>query len=168
MDWVKGGTLSAILKNRLNNHCPLSEEEVIKIIRGIILAVKYLHERDIMHRDIKLENVMLDNENDLSSIKLIDFGLSQLFQQASESQIKHSAGTPIYLPPESLNQQLHSKPVDIWSCGIMLFILCHKGRHPYYVKNDSILEISNKIKAQKFAFSSSVSGLAKDLILKML
>lgn len=81
---------------------------------------------------------MLHEESNLSTIKLIDFGLSAIMSEETTNTFINAAGTPIYLPPECLNHRLHSKPVDIWSCGILMFLLCCKGRHPFYKKSDTL------------------------------
>ena len=74
MELIKCGSLSKFVETRKQNHQELSDLEASQIIRGMIDAVAYIHERGIIHRDLKLANVLIDEEDDLRSIKIIDFG----------------------------------------------------------------------------------------------
>ena len=90
------------------------------ILKQIFSAVVYLHGKQICHRDIKPENIMLSRENDLKSIKIIDFGLSaQNFDKLMNSDY---CGTYIYMAPEQIEKKLYFISVDIWSIGFELSI----------------------------------------------
>ena len=99
MEYIKYGTLSRWMKN----HHKISEEEASLIIGKVLSAVEYLHSMHICHRDIKPENIMMSKENDLASIKIIDFGLSaQHFNYLSQNDY---CGTFIYMAPEQIDKK---------------------------------------------------------------
>ena len=162
MEYVKYGTLSKWIKN----HKKITEEEASIILRQIFSAVVYLHGKQICHRDIKPENIMLSRENDLKSIKIIDFGLSaQNFDKLMNSDY---CGTYIYMAPEQIEKKLYFISVDIWSIGILMFMLLNNGKHPFYVKGETRKEFNKKIENCKINFYNKVSPMAKHLIFKLL
>ena len=162
MEYIKYGSLKQWIKKRDK----ISEEEASIILKKILSAIEYLHSKQICHRDIKPENIMLSEENDLNSIKIIDFGLSaQNFDLLINNDY---CGTYIYMAPELIEKKLYFKSVDMWSIGILMFILLNKGKHPFYVKGDTKREIAKKIKIGKINFYEKISPMAKHLILKLL
>ena len=162
MEYIKYGTLSQWIKN----HKVISEEEASIIINRILSAVVYLHSKQICHRDIKPNNIMLSKENDLNSIKIIDFGLSA---QNFEFLVNNDyCGTYIYMAPEQIEKKLYSMSVDIWSIGILMFILLNNGNHPFYIKGDDKKDFVKKIMERKIKFYNKVSPMAKHLIFKLL
>jgi len=162
MEYIKYGTLSHWIKN----HKQISEEEASIIIGKILSAIIYLHSKQICHRDIKPENIMLSKENDLSSIKVIDFGLSaQNFDKLINNDY---CGTYIYMAPEQIEKKLYFISIDIWSIGILMYILLNNGKHPFYIKGDKRVDYAKKIKEGKINFYNKVSPMAKHLILKLL
>ena len=162
MEYIKYGTLSHWIKN----HKKISEEEASVILNHILSAVEYLHSKQICHRDIKPENIMLSKENDLHSIKIIDFGLSaQHFDKLINNDY---CGTYIYMAPEQIEKKLYFISVDIWSIGILMFILLNNGKHPFYIKGDNKKDFVKKIMDGKIIFYNKVSPMAKHLILKLL
>ena len=162
MEYVKYGTLSKWIKN----HKKITEEEASIILKQIFSAVVYLHGKQICHRDIKPENIMLSRENDLKSIKIIDFGLSaQNFDKLMNSDY---CGTYIYMAPEQIEKKLYFISVDIWSIGILMFMLLNNGKHPFYVKGETRKEFNKKIENCKIIFYNKVSPMAKHLIFKLL
>lgn len=135
MEYIKGGTLAQLmtLKNQT-----LNEEDIRTIIKYLLIAVSHLHKIGICHRDIKLENIMFNSFDDLSSLKVIDFGLStDLCDLPSKL-----AGTVLYMPPERLLKQKYTNRIDVWSIGILTYILFHKGKHPFISHNDA--NVNNK------------------------
>jgi serine/threonine protein kinase len=115
----------------------LSDEGASIAMRGILNAVDYLHSQNYMHRDLKPQNILVPNPKDLSTIKLADFGLAGQFDnRVSVSDRK--CGTLIFMAPEQIQNRVYSKSVDIWSCGIILYMLCNSGRHPLHSKNDNV------------------------------
>ena len=162
MEYIKYGTLKHWMKNREK----ISEEEASTILRNILSAIEYLHSRQICHRDLKPENIMLSRENDLDSIKIVDFGLST--SNLNKLINNDYCGTYIYMAPELIEKKLYFISVDMWSIGILMFMLLNKGKHPFYIKGDRREKIADKIKNVKLKFDEKITPLAKHLILKLL
>ena len=162
MEYVKYGTLSKWMKN----HKTITENEASIILKQILSAVAYLHVKQICHRDIKPQNIMLSQENDLNGIKIIDFGLSA--QNFDKLMNNDYCGTYIYMAPEQIEKKLYFISVDIWSIGILMFMLLNNGKHPFYVKGDNRKDFIKKIENCKINFYNKVSPMAKNLIFKLL
>ena len=162
MEFIKHGTL----KNWMKNKEKISEEEASIILKNILSAIEYLHSKQICHRDLKPENIMLSRENDLNSIKIVDFGLST--QNLNKLINNDYCGTYIYMAPELIEKKLYFISVDIWSIGILMFMLLNKGKHPFYNKGDKREVVANKIKNGKLNFYEKITPLARHLILKLL
>ena len=163
MEYIKYGTLSQWMKK----HKKISEEEASLVLRQVLSAVAYLHNNQICHRDIKPENIMLSKENDLNSIKIIDFGLSaQNFDSLYNSDY---CGTYIYMAPEEIERKSYYLSVDIWSIGILMYMLLNKGEHPFYKKGDSKEEFIKKLeRIQELKFNNKMSYMAMHLLKKLL
>ena len=161
MEYIKYGTLSRWMKD----HHKISEDDASLIIGKVLSAVEYLHSMHICHRDIKPENIMISKENDLSSIKIIDFGLSaQHFNYLTNNDY---CGTFIYMAPEQIEKKLYCYSVDIWSIGILMYMLLNNGKHPFYHKDDKKEDFIKKIKLAKLNFINRISYMAKHLIHKL-
>jgi serine/threonine protein kinase len=162
MDYIGGGSLHGYLKSKPNRR--LEEDDAKRIIRQITEGLRYCHSRCITHRDIKLENLLLD---DKKNIKIIDFGFSTCIP--NDKKIKIFCGTPSYMAPEIvLKTEYCGPPADIWAMGVVLFtILC--GQFPYRGATDE--ELYNKICKADYHIPSEVleyiSPEAKDLIAKL-
>jgi serine/threonine protein kinase len=148
MQYIKGGTL----KEYLNKYKIISENKVKEIIFYLLNAVEYLHKNEIVHRDIKLENIMLENENDLKSLKLIDFGLSISINDTDNNEYTntHLCGTFLYMPPELLtNKEIHKynsiKERDIWAIGITMYRLLY-NKHPFHNKEETFTKLKENLK----------------------
>lgn len=166
MEYLEGGTLRQFISENSEN---ISEDTARIIIKQILQALSYLHYTcDICHRDIKPENVMLCQKNDINCIKLLDFGLSS---DSFESQsYLDNCGTLIYMAPEQIKNNNYSKGVDIWSVGIILYMMLNKGQNPFYNEGDTREEIIEKITNKKVDFSEEfpISVMGKHLIKKLL
>ena len=163
MEYIKYGTLSRWIKNQKN----ISEDNASLIIRKLLSAVAYLHSKQICHRDIKPENIMFSKENDLTSIKIIDFGLSvQNFEVLKNHDY---CGTFIYMAPEQIEKKSYYVSVDIWSIGILMYMLLNNGKHPFYNKGDKREDFINKIKSMnKLKFFNKISYMGCNLLKKLL
>ena len=155
------------LKNWMENNKEINEETASVIINQLLSAVSYLHSFEICHRDIKPENVMFSEKDDINSLKLIDFGLSvQNFYKLEKNDY---CGTFIYMSPEQIEKKTYSKSVDIWSIGIIMFMLLFKNKHPFYKKGENrelyINDIHNR---KKIKFPDKCSHMAKTLLNKLL
>ena len=162
MEYIKYGTLEQWMKNQKK----IFEEEASIILKNILSAIEYLHSKQICHRDLKPENIMLSRENDLNSIKIVDFGLST--QNLNKLINNDYCGTYIYMAPELIEKKLYFISVDIWSIGILMFMLLNKRKHPFYNKGDKREVVANKIKNGKLNFYEKITPLARHLILKLL
>lgn len=177
LELCRGGTLHDLIEKQAkldkdstdNSEKPLSDEDASKIMRRILEAVSYLHHQGIVHRDLKPENILLCNKNDISSIKLIDFGLTAKYNDAWPlSLLDDHCGTVLYMAPEVALRQEYSKSIDVWSLGIIMYNLLSGGEHPLHQKGESFEKFETKLRnKEKFRFTDSFSNLAKDLIKKM-
>lgn len=151
MEFVAGGTLKQLMDKRRAESQPFTDNEVSLIMKQILLAVFYLHDHGVLHRDLKPENILLGDTSDLNTIKISDFGLSaQQTEDMSYKFYSQKCGTVIFMAPEQLNQQEYSKPVDIWSCGIIMFMLFSLGRHPLQESIEKTKEIYiSKLKSHR-------------------
>ena len=161
MEYIKYGTLSRWMKGKSK----IQEEEATLILSSVLSAVEYLRSKHICHRDIKPDNIMFSEENNLSSIKIIDFGLSaQHFNYLINNDF---CGTFIYMAPEQIEKKLYYYSVDIWSIGILMFVLLNGGKHPFCQKNDKKEDFVKKIKIGKLNFINKLSFMAKNLNQKL-
>jgi len=145
-----------------------TEKEAAAIFKQIMSAICYCHSQQICHRDLKPENLLFLNSSDDSPLKVIDFGLSKIFEKCESHKMTTKVGTAYYVSPEVLTGDYDEK-CDVWSSGVILYILL-SGEPPFNGSNDN--EIYRKIQAKKFSFPSphwdKVSEEAKDLIRHML
>ena len=169
MEYLEGCTLKQYIKNNEN----ISEDNARIIIKQLLTALSYLHYTcDICHRDVKPENIMFKEKNDINHLKLLDFGLS-LDSFESKKHLEN-CGTLVYMAPELLNNIKYTKGVDVWSVGIILYMLLMKGKNPFYNKGDSRETIIKNIRNNNVIFScdndnlNQISKMGKDLINKLL
>ncbi|XP_018473241.2 CBL-interacting serine/threonine-protein kinase 11 [Raphanus sativus] len=118
MEFVKGGELF----NKISKHGRITEDLSRRYFQQLISAVGYCHARGVYHRDLKPENLLID---DSGSLKVSDFGLSALTDQIRPDGLLHTlCGTPAYVAPEILSKKGYDgAKVDVWSCGVVLFVL---------------------------------------------
>ena len=170
MELIEGGNLKDLIIKRYldNNKYLFRDSECALIMKGILEALNYLHKKNIIHRDIKPENILFKNKNDLSSVILCDFGLSYHLNNY-ETSTSGSCGTVIYMAPEILLKRNYDVLVDSFSAGIVLFILCSGGMHPFYSGKKSRKEYINQLISQKglCKFSLQMPLLARNLFLKL-
>ncbi|KXJ24669.1 Serine/threonine-protein kinase 33 [Exaiptasia diaphana] len=124
----------------------LSEKETWTVIKQLASAVAYLHDLDIVHRDLKLENILLSHPvgNELLNIKITDFGLSIVKGGVgSDSMMQSVCGTPIYMAPEVIDDLGYSQQCDIWSIGVIMYILL-TGQPPFMAETEEKLYESIK------------------------
>ncbi|XP_018578858.1 calcium/calmodulin-dependent protein kinase type 1 [Anoplophora glabripennis] len=158
MELVTGGELF----DRIVEKGSYTEKDAADLIRQVLEAVDYMHEQGVVHRDLKPENLLYYSPDEDSKIMISDFGLSKM----EDSGIMATAcGTPGYVAPEVLAQKPYGKAVDVWSIGVISYILLC-GYPPFYDENDA--NLFAQILKGEFEFDSpywdEISDSAKDFI----
>lgn len=160
MEYVDGGDLSKFIEDR--NGRLLSEEDVLKIFIQIVIGLKYIHDRKVVHRDLKPQNIFMTR---VGVVKLGDFGVSKELtctQDLCQTQI----GTPYYLSPEVWNNEPYNTQTDIWAAGCILYELCTLKR-PFGGQNINQLLV-NVIQGKFQPLTSRFSSDLRDLVSSML
>ncbi|KAM6980637.1 serine/threonine-protein kinase 33, partial [Aplochiton taeniatus] len=163
----EGGELKELLQNKKR----FTEEETRHIIRSLAEAIVYLHKKDIVHRDLKLENILVKSyhhgdDKDVISIKVTDFGLSvKKGGVGSENMLKATCGTPIYMAPEVINAHEYSQQCDVWSIGVIMYmLLC--GEPPFISSSEE--KLFEMIKKGDLTFTGPVWDSISDAAKKAL
>ncbi|XP_065056101.1 serine/threonine-protein kinase D1-like isoform X2 [Rhopilema esculentum] len=165
MEKMKGDMLEMILNSSKGR---LSEKETKFLIHQILVALKYLHSQNIVHCDLKPENVLIAenvSKSKFPQIKLCDFGFARIIGR--ESFRRSVVGTPAYLAPEVLNNKKYNRSLDMWSVGVIIYVSL-SGTFPFNEEE----EIADQIKNAAFMYPpnpwAEVSAEAIDLINKLL
>ncbi|KAM3140401.1 hypothetical protein pb186bvf_007561 [Paramecium bursaria] len=156
LEYCPGGDLYNLLHRRVK----LKEEQALFYASQILIVLQYLHEKKIIYRDLKPENVLLDEEG---YIKLADFGLSKVLEDQNLS--KSIVGTPEYIAPEILLQQGHDYKADFWSFGCIIYEMV-VGQPPFYSADRR--EILKSIKDQEPQYPDFLSKPLLDILKQLL
>lgn len=133
------------------------------IISQVVHALAYMHTKNVIHRDIKLENILLDKDN---NVKICDFGSAKIAELDSNGFCRSSyIGSADYTAPEILEKTDISPALDLWDLGCTIYATYH-GRGPFFSQNR--LEIFNNIRSCTYTFHEDIPEPAKDLISKLL
>ncbi|CAD8154031.1 unnamed protein product [Paramecium octaurelia] len=164
MEYAAGGSLNEFMKQSLD------ESTISQIMHSIFTGIQYLHSKQIIHRDIKPDNILIKNTEDLSSIKIADFGLSYQYKPEIRyyQTVSQQCGTFIYMAPEQILNKAYNKAVDMWSCGIVLYMLLNQGKHPFYPRIFTKKEFINSFPDLKYEQPLHASPLARDLLYRLL
>lgn len=155
LQYAPNGTLL----NYVNRQNGLKENEARRLFLQLFDTIRYIHIKHfLVHRDLKLENILLDKDN---NILLTDFGLSDTFYNTT---LKSTVGTPGYMPPEVLAGSEYNEKCDVWSLGVCLYLMI-AGRLPFSATNDFRLL---KSQAENIQFPEFFSQGLVDLLRKML
>jgi len=155
MEYIGHMSLHAYLKTKLGRK--MDEKEAKKLFFQIVQALNYCHSKNIVHRDIKLENILLDEH---MTIKMIDFGFSIVTPATKKLNI--FCGTPSYMAPEIVNKSLYNgHATDVWALGILLYVLLH-GNFPFKGVDDK--DLFRKIGKGKFDINEGLSKECKGLL----
>lgn len=163
MEMIEGGELF----DRINNRATVSERDLAVVFRHTIDAIQSLHEMKFIHRDLKLENLMLVSTEDDSKIKLIDFGMMvRVLPPHDTYTSSHLQGTAGYYAPESILHQEYSFKTDIWQAGCILYCMLSglppfNPRYPKQITHYTYIPMTGE-------GWDNVSGLAKDLVARIL
>ena len=163
MEECTGGEFFDRLAKRAKQNKMYTEKDAAKILKQILQAVNYLHAHGVCHRDLKPENILFSTIAEDSQVKLIDFGLSKVFD-GDNNTMKGAVGTTFYMAPEVITGKYNEK-CDVWACGVIMYImLC--GKPPFYSSDEE--ELKQKICSMKFDMNykefENVSQDAKDII----
>lgn len=154
MEYIKGGELFYYMKK----YGKFPPEAVLFFSCEVLMAIKYLHDRNIIYRDLKPENILINRDGHM---KLADFG----FATRMNENVFLMCGTPEYMAPEKLLGNGDTKETDYWSFGCLIYeMIC--GIPPYYSSQTD--EIYKKILTEPVIFSDDIAGPVKDLLTKLL
>lgn len=161
MEFLSGGSLY----DKMNEKDEFDETEVRQLMRQILDGLAYIHSNGIVHRDLKPENILLTSD---CKVKIVDFGLSRLYDASSDGLMKTLIGTPEFVAPELVRNEAYGIEVDAWACGIIMFNLV-TGTPPFdenvvlerYQKN---LILINWHRPGWRNFSTEAMNLAKMLL----
>uniref|UniRef100_A0A672TRZ4 Myosin light chain kinase family member 4 n=1 Tax=Strigops habroptila TaxID=2489341 RepID=A0A672TRZ4_STRHB len=163
MEYVEGGEL---FDRIIDENCNLTEMDTILFIKHICEGIQYMHQMYILHLDLKPENILCVNRS-ANQIKIIDFGLARRYQPREKLRVNF--GTPEFLAPEVVNYEFVSFPTDMWSLGVIAYMLL-SGLSPFLGDDDN--ETLNNILSCSWDFEDEefrgVSDQAKDFISKLL
>ncbi|KRT81880.1 protein kinase, partial [Oryctes borbonicus] len=168
MECMEGGELFQRIQDRQDG--AFLEREAAQIMHEICIAVKYLHDNNIAHRDLKPENLLYTKKGHEGILKLTDFGFAKL---TSSDTLKTPCYTPYYVAPEVLASEKYDKSCDIWSLGVIMYILLC-GFPPFYSNHGLAISpgMKKRIRMGQYTFPDpewqNVSDMAKDLISGML
>lgn len=160
----KGVVMKVGMEQRVD---PYDNESCRCWFRDLILGIEYLHAQGVVHRDIKPDNLLL-TEDDV--LKIVDFGVSEIFEKDSDMMTAKSAGSPAFLPPElcvAKHGGISGKAADIWSMGVTLYCL-RFGRIPF--EKPAVLQLYESIKTDDIDLGSdsTVDDNFRDLMSKIL
>ncbi|GAB2287447.1 hypothetical protein Dimus_021824 [Dionaea muscipula] len=157
---------SSTLHDRILRLKIFSEPDAAAVFVQLMEAIAHCHRHGVSHRDIKPDNVLFDNRNRL---KLCDFGSAEWLGEADRRTMRGVVGTPYYVAPEVLSGRDYNEKVDVWSAGVILYIML--GGVPPFIGNaveetfQAVLRANLRFPTMTFR---SVSPAAKDLLRKML
>eukprot|EP00915_Cephaloidophora_sp_WS-2016_P007943 GHVH01010980.1.p1 GENE.GHVH01010980.1~~GHVH01010980.1.p1 ORF type:complete len:596 (-),score=92.55 GHVH01010980.1:1001-2788(-) len=164
MEYCEGGELYSHIRQMQNDAKKFTEKYIAKLMKQILQGVRYCHLRNVVHKDLKPQNLMLDKSK--QEVKIIDFGVAEIFTSRQDSS-KIGAGTLLYMAPEVFRKNVTLKS-DIWSLGVILYNLA-AGKYPYYGNSYEHLKkkVTNTEPPMTQDFASHSPDL-KDLVSKML
>ncbi|CAD8111539.1 unnamed protein product [Paramecium sonneborni] len=159
-EYCSKGDLNNFLKN-----CTLNESEIKSIFIEILKGIKYLHSNRIVHRDLKIDNILITENN---VVKIADFGFAKYFTQGDI--LTSYCGTPATMAPEVLNQEKYDYKCDIWSLGVILYYMIYRKYH-WNTKIKSLQDLQKELQNFKIIFDDNrfnLSQSGKDLLFRML
>jgi len=159
------------LLERIIEHGKFAEEDARSVIHQVLQGVEYLHMRKVVHRDLKLENILLSDKTPQAKVKIADFGLARFF--ADDSELRTICGSPLYVAPEILDigtsSETYTPAVDMWSVGVILFILL-SGNSPFENEDEQVL--FRRIRSGDYSMDDClwdyISAGAKDCVRQLL
>ena len=168
-DLCEGGSLKDFIISRYNtkDDVLIKDSECSIIIKNLLQGIEYLSQNGVIHRDLKPENIMFKNINDLNSLVICDLGIAGELKNIF-SFIDDKCGTLTFMAPEILMDRPYDNLVDIWSAGIIMYILESGGSHPLLEKPKTRSRYIEDIKSKKqFYFPKEFPLIARNIFLKM-
>ena len=168
-DLCEGGSLKDFIISRYNSKDDvlIKDSECSIIIKNLLQGIEYLSQNGVIHRDLKPENIMFKNSNDLNSLVICDLGIAGELKNIF-SFIDDKCGTLTFMAPEILMDRPYDNLVDIWSAGIIMYILESGGCHPLLEKPKTKSRYIEDIKSKKqFYFPKEFPLIARNIFLKM-
>jgi NIMA (never in mitosis gene a)-related kinase len=160
MEYADGGDLAGRIERQ--HGTPFTEDQVLGYFVQIAIAIKYIHDRRILHRDLKTQNIFLTKSG---TVKLGDFGIARVLERTLQ-MCRTQIGTPYYLSPEMCEGRMYNNKTDIWSLGCVLYELCTL-RHAFDARNLNQLVV-NIVRGKHPPISSSFSAGLRNLVDRML
>jgi len=162
MEKLRGDMLDMILSSEKGR---LSERITKFLVTQILVALKHLHSKNIVHCDLKPENVLLSSDSDFPQVKLCDFGFARIIGEKGFR--KSVVGTPAYLAPEVLRNKGYNRSLDMWSTGVIIYVSL-SGVFPFNENEDIHEQIQNAYFMYPPHSWSNISSQAVDLINNLL
>ena len=162
MEYIKGGCLTDYFKK---NEFNFSEKRAAEIIYQLAKGLKYLHKYGIIHRDLKPDNIMLTESSDKGNVKIMDFGLSKILGKKEKST--DGFGTLTFVSPEVLIRKPYNKEVDIWSLGVILYLML-SGDLPFDDPDDNEQKIAKAIVYQEVKFPNDKFGKRSKAVIELI
>ncbi|KAL4495569.1 hypothetical protein ABPG72_020310 [Tetrahymena utriculariae] len=158
LEYAADGTCASLIENLPMKR--LTEQQSCSIVKQILESINYLHKNKIIHRDLKLENVLIQN----GKVKLCDFGCATFCDSPPYQRRRSFCGTLDYVSPEMIQDQIYDKEIDIWAIGVIAFELC-SGFAPFTQFNDQ--QTYQAIQDVKHVWPKCFSEELKDFIKKI-
>ena len=162
MEYADGGDLSNKIKEQKKAGRPFEETTVLDWFTQMCLAIKHVHDRKIIHRDIKGQNIFITKAN---TVKLGDFGIARILNKTMD-KARTVVGTPYYLSPEIIESKPYSFKCDVWSMGVVLYELCALA--PPFTANSLQFLALKIVKGSYTPIQGSYSKELKTLVAEML
>lgn len=134
MELMDHGNLMEVFNKTVSNGWAFTERDAANIVKQILMALNYMHKKGVVHRDLKMENVMVDIEEDEDGeaeiiCKVADFGFATILEKGQTS--RHKMGTPLYMAPEIITGRSYDSKVDLWALGVLSYCLLSGGQFPF-------------------------------------
>ena len=162
MEYIKGGSLTDYMKSKNFN---FTERRAAELIYQLAKGIKYLHKYGIIHRDLKPDNIMLTDASDKGNIKIMDFGLSKILGKKEKST--DGFGTLTFVSPEVLIRKPYNKEVDIWSLGVILYLML-SGDLPFDDPEDDEQKIAKSIVYKEVKFPPEKFGKRSKAVIELI
>ena len=162
MEYIKGGSLTDYMKSQKFN---FTERRAAELIYQLAKGIKYLHKYGIIHRDLKPDNIMLTEASDKGNIKIMDFGLSKILGKKEKST--DGFGTLTFVSPEVLIRKPYNKEVDIWSLGVILYLML-SGDLPFDDPDDDEQKIAKSIVYKEVEFPEEKFGKRSKAVIELI